>query len=99
MKDTLKEAIKVFGTDAQVELAIEEMSELTKALIKDRRYHRKGDIKAAMLNLHNVCEEIADVEVMTTQLRLIFDLDKEVDEIKRAKVRKLAEHLHERQSQ
>ncbi len=35
--NTLEKAIKHYGVDSQVDVAIEEMSELIKALIKERR--------------------------------------------------------------
>lgn len=60
------EAIGFFGDDNQVDKAIEEMAELTKALLKYR--HEKSSC-----NYNNVNEEIADVAIMLEQLIMIFD--------------------------
>jgi len=60
------EAIDFFGEDNQVDKAIEEMAELTKALLKNR--HEKSSC-----NYNNVNEEIADVAIMLEQLIMIFD--------------------------
>lgn len=42
--DIIKQAIKTYGIDAQVLMAIEEMSELTKALCKERRTRNSDDL-------------------------------------------------------
>lgn len=54
-------AIKKWGKDLQIAIAIEEMAELTKELVK---CWRKKE--------HNVLEELADVEIMINQLKIIF---------------------------
>lgn len=62
--EILKTAIKQYGRDAQIDICIEEMSELTKALIKNRRCHGE--------NLADVLEEIGDVRIMIDQMQMIF---------------------------
>lgn len=57
-----EEAVKTFGNDSRIDLCIEEMSELTQALCK----YKRG-------LLHNVEEEMVDVEIMLEQLKLIFN--------------------------
>jgi len=54
-------AIKEWGVSAQMLMAIEECSELTNAI--------RGIIRGRKAN---VAEEIADVEIMCAQLRLMF---------------------------
>ena len=61
-----KRIIEKFGKEAQTIVAIEELSELQKALCK---YLRGQD------NFENIVEEIADVKIMLEQLELIFDCD------------------------
>ena len=54
-------ALNRYGFDKQCDVAIEEMAELTKAIIKYRRYgefHEYSDI----------CEEVADVIIMAEQI-------------------------------
>jgi NTP pyrophosphatase (non-canonical NTP hydrolase) len=71
MKDEeiLQEAINRNGEDAQIDMMIEEMSELTQALLKLRR--NKLGLKTRYII--QVCEEMADVEIMTQQMRMIFN--------------------------
>jgi NTP pyrophosphatase (non-canonical NTP hydrolase) len=71
MKDEeiLQEAINRYGEDAQIDMMIEEMSELTQALLKLRRNKFSSDPKYII----QVCEEMADVEIMTQQMRMIFN--------------------------
>ena len=65
----LRRAIRTYGVDAQLDMVIEEMSELTKALVKLRRATSVDGIAQAAAN---VAEEIADVQIMLDQMKLIF---------------------------
>lgn len=73
--EIMEKAIATFGVDKQVDIAIEEMSELTKALLKLRRcaYHfdPERDTEYAKEQDH-VREEMADVSIMLSQLELIY---------------------------
>ena len=40
--EVLEDAIKKYGVSIQIDMAIEEMSELTKAILKNRRIWRFG---------------------------------------------------------
>ena len=67
----LEAAINTFGNAAQVDMMIEEMSELTKALLKWRRAALiDGDNTEDKYNA--VLEEMADVQIMLNQMALIF---------------------------
>ena len=83
--EILKAAIRLYGEPAQIDVAIEEMSELTKALCKVKRARDTAGITEAS---SNVVEEIADVQIMLDQLRIIFGRDAaaEEEEIGRAHV-------------
>lgn len=76
-------AVERFGPKDQILKAIEELAELQRALA---RYSAKWMDTRACDDVH---EEIADVEIMMTQLRLIFDAD-EIDDWKDAKLERLA---------
>lgn len=67
----LEGAIKTWGEEAQSVVAIEEMSELTKALTKWLRYYlaEQGDYEQIVSDIR---EEMADVGIMLNQLCLIF---------------------------
>ncbi len=67
--DILNKAIDHYGTSTQIDKAIEEMSELTKALLKER-YARMTPSHLEAID--NVCEELADAVIMLNQLVLIF---------------------------
>lgn len=86
--ELLTRAIRVYGEPAQVDMAIEEMSELTKALCKVKRAHGGPETMAAV---SSVTEEIADVQIMLDQLRIIFGSDTSSDE--EAKLTRLAGRL------
>lgn len=86
----LETAIKVYGPEAQAIIAIEECSELIKALTKWLRYkdNRSAffvkDLEAAIL------EEMADVSIMLNQLALIFG---DCNEQEIAKLERLEAHV------
>lgn len=69
--EVLQECVNTYGAEAQVDMAVEEMSELTKALLKYRRKAAQGgkDLEAAR---ENILEEVADVIIMLTQLIMIY---------------------------
>ena len=81
-----KQLIKTFGSKNQILIAIEELSELQKELIK---YLRNKD------NQDHISEEMADVYIMLYQLRLIFKNDKKIDQyIKKKTKRTHQRYLH-----
>lgn len=67
--EVLNRAIDKFYSHKQIDKAIEEMSELTKALLKER-YARMTDNHTEAID--NVCEELADAVIMLNQLEIIF---------------------------
>lgn len=71
-KEIEANAILNYGEEMQTDVAIEEMSELIKALIKDRR---NSDKKSS----DNVLEEMADVQIMLDQLKMIFGSTKKIE--------------------
>ena len=64
-------AILTYGAQMQGDMCIEEMSELTKAILKYRRAENKNKNEAEYLE-DNIIEEIADVQIMLDQMRIIF---------------------------
>ena len=89
--NVLKEAILTYGISSQVDMAIEEMSELTKALCKERRAQlQPGKHAEAQAN---VIEEIADVAIMLEQLLIIFDKDNEIQKEVDYKIDRLEQRL------
>lgn len=68
-----------YGTLNQKLIAIEEMAELQKAIVKHIRQESEE-------NINSVIEEIADVQVMLEQLKMIFSCKSKTDEIMDAKI-------------
>lgn len=66
-------------------VAIEEMSELQKELSKNLR---------GKDNRENIAEEVADVEIMLEQMKVLYDIEDDVAEWKKAKIERLAKRLN-----
>ncbi len=66
-------AIDTYGCEAQLKMAIEEMSELTKAICKLWRADTEEEFERL---LEDVTEETADVQIMLYQLYAMLGADK-----------------------
>ena len=86
--DVLKRCICEYGAPAQVDMCIEEMSELTKALLKYRRKSAlaKGEnvnSTSEIINLNkareDIIDELADVKIMCRQMELLFQVEDVVE--------------------
>ena len=85
MKNNLyKDAIAKFGKGLQIAMFIEEASELIKELIKELR--GKG-------NRENIAEEMADVEIMLEQLKIIFNNNDLIQKFKIEKLKRLEKNI------
>ena len=78
--DTYAEAVRTYGKQSQLVMAMEEMSELTKELSKNLR---------GANNSKALAEEIADVEIMLEQLKLMFSIRDEVTQQRTVKLQRL----------
>lgn len=88
--EVLQQAIDTYGSHAQEEMAIEEMSELTKAIVKRHRAADKPSYDKAM---SGIAEEMADVIIMLTQLLMFYRNRKDVQRAVDEKVKRLAGRL------
>jgi len=77
---TLEKAVETWGVDAQAKMLLEEMAELQKEICKALR----GADNAAQ-----IAEEVADVEIMLEQVKLIFDIREAVKSYTDAKMGRL----------
>lgn len=85
---TIEKAIETYGVDMQLNVAIEELSELIKEICK----HKRGND-----NRENIIEEMADCYIMLKQLEYIFDIDyNDIIAIRSNKIDRLAKRLEER---
>lgn len=76
--EILTTAINTFGETAQEGIAIEECAELIQAI---SHKHRGRE--------NNIAEEIADVEIMLEQLKIINNCRDEVEKIHKRKIERL----------
>ena len=81
----LKKAIEKYGTEAQIFQCVEELNELATELMHHRRDKTTVD---------EICSEIADVEIMILQMRLIFG-DELVDKYMDIKLKRLEKRLND----
>ena len=85
---TLERAIETYGKDMQLNVAIEEFSELIKEICK----HKRGED-----NLHNIIEEMADCYIMFEQLMIIFRIKNyQINAVTKEKLDRLEKRLDER---
>lgn len=91
--EVLQNAVDTYGKEAQVDVAIEEMSELIKALLKNRRAEHSPEAWDYEKTRQNIFEEIADVVIMLTQLLMIFGGRDAVQKAIDAKVERLSTRL------
>lgn len=89
----LKQAINTYGVDSQTDMAIEEMSELTKALLKNRRAKKSPETCNYELTRDDIIEEIADVVIMLKQLIMMYDRNNEVQKQVDFKIDRLGKWL------
>lgn len=87
----MHQAIETYGVQAQCDVAIEEMAELTKAIVKIRRV--ADDYEKTQAALENLLEEIADVDIMIEQMKIMWG-PKPVEEYRRKKLERLDRRLN-----
>ena len=87
-REILYKVIDSYGKDHQIDIAIEEMSELTKALLKDRRYHTVQTKK-------DVTEEMADVFICLEQLTIMYQNMCAVEQMEKEKLSRLERRLND----
>lgn len=80
----LQRAIAKYGKDAQMKMVLEEMSELQKEICKLWRGKDNRDA---------IAEEVADVEIMLDQLKLMLDIPYQVEQHRQKKLQRLQERL------
>lgn len=77
-------AVNVYGKTSQCTVCMEEMAERTKELTKELSKNLRGQDNAA-----HIAEEIADVEIMLEQLKLMFSIRDEVTQQRTVKLQRL----------
>lgn len=82
--DLYDAALLKYGLQAQEDVLLEEMSELSKVILKGRR---------SRIIREDLVDEIADVEIMLEQIKQYHNLSNRVVERKRYKKRRLEGRL------
>lgn len=90
--DILRKFLSTYGYNAQIDMALEEMSELSKALLKYRRAKRFGKTDLTR-ELDGIIDEIADVKIMVRQMELLFGYEEEVEKRIEYKIARQEERL------
>lgn len=88
----LHDAVDTFGRDSQMMMMVEEMSELTKAISKFTRYGY--DNAGILLYSIDVIEEIADVQIVLDQMKIIFDRQS-IEHVEQEKLKRLENRIAE----
>ena len=95
-REILQKTINTHGVVNQMVKTVEELSELSQALCKATGRWlsgTKGSISDDLKSVDNLFEEIADVEIMLEQCKMMFHCDKEVNEWKTKKLNRLLVNL------
>ena len=80
-KDLYERNIQYHGIEQETTIAMEECSELIKAISKCKRYGCVDKYR------DNLIEEIADVLIIINELQLIYDIsDNDIENIKKYKI-------------
>ena len=96
MKQLLDRVITANGMNKQLDIAIEELSELIQAICKIKRRDSLSNESFAVKG--NLAEEMADVEIVLAELKLMFDNEDNVKEWKDYKLDRLEKRLNEKYS-
>lgn len=80
-------AIEKYGEINQLEVAIEELSELIKEITKFLRNDTDAE------SVEHITEEMADVYIILEQLRVLFKNDEEIERKMRMKIDRLYDRL------
>lgn len=86
----MRQAIETYGVQAQCDVAIEEMAELTQVVMKIRRI--SDDYEETMAARDHLIDEIADVGIMIDQMELMFGAV-DVEKMRRKKLLRLKKRL------
>jgi NTP pyrophosphatase (non-canonical NTP hydrolase) len=84
-KKLLNYAWNLYGQSYQLNIVVEELSELIKAICKYNRYGHSEDI------VENICEEVADCLIVIQGLMLSLNISSTVETYKKIKLNRLEE--------
>lgn len=90
-KEIMQKAIDTYGVENQIIKTVEELSELSQALCK---FLLKPYTESDRTILDNIYEEMADVEIMLEQCKMIFyESEDKINDYKKKKIKRLERRL------
>ena len=89
--DTYNKCIETWGIESEIRLCVEEMSELTKELMKFFRY---GEMECPQELKNHIIEEIADVQNTVDQMQNIFG-EEAVNKVRDEKIGRTNKRIEE----
>ena len=91
MENKLKTIADFYKLETQSRQLNEELAELIQA---NSKYLRYSDSDVEWQYLQNICEEVADVQIMIEQMLYLLDIDKQaIEEIKMKKIDRQLERI------
>lgn len=98
-KEVLQKAINTYGVKNQMIKTVEELSELSQALCKSlvrlNYTKEKTSLEDDLKSVDNIFKEMADVEIMLEQCKMMFQCDKEVNRWKQKKIERFERRMGE----
>jgi len=98
-KETMYKALNTYGVENEMIKTVEELSELSQALCKSlirlNYTKEKTSLEDDLKFVDNIFEEMADVEIMLEQCKIMFQCGKEVNKWKQKKIERLERRLRE----
>lgn len=96
-KEVLQKAINTYGVKNQMIKTVEELSELSQALCKSlvrlNYTKEKTSLEDDLKSVDNIFKEMADVEIMLEQCKIMFQCDKEVNRWKQKKIERFERRM------
>ena len=93
-KEILKSAVDMWGINMQKIICMEECGELIQALAKSMRPSREDNLQTHAYDLGHIAEEIADVELCLTQMKIAMpDIIADIEQIKTEKIDRLKSRI------
>lgn len=93
IREKIFEVAESYNIEDQIDVLIEEMSELTKALLKNRRAQNGHTDTPVGHTVQNIIEEIADVQIMLLQINYLGDFEGDVIDIMNYKLDRQLERI------
>ena len=96
-KEIMQKAINTYGLEKQMIKTVEELAELSQALCKSfirlTDYDPLASFQKDLESINNIFEEMADVEIMLAQCKMMFECEDEVQDWKDKKLKRLQKRL------